>query len=143
MSSDNPPYPYYNGIPFNPSFFTSDTGTGLTESTANTLYLRNNPISLPILDFSYFNSEFAIKILQKLLTLRRDSSITEKALQFLLTQIYEYAIPVETLTSISNVAAIASGNDPETFINSSTRSMPIAQPQAGAALPPIRSIKGS
>ena len=37
----------------------------------------------------------------------------EKALQFLLTQIYEYAIPVETLTSISNVAAIASGNDPE------------------------------
>ena len=42
MSSDNPPYPYYNGIPFNPSFFTSDTGTGsgLTESTANTLYLR-------------------------------------------------------------------------------------------------------
>lgn len=37
----------------------------------------------------------------------------EKALQFLLTQIYEFAIPVETLASISNVAAIASGNDPE------------------------------
>ena len=43
MSSDNPPYPYYNGIPFNPSFFTSDTGTssgGFTEAEANTLYLR-------------------------------------------------------------------------------------------------------
>lgn len=40
MSSSNPPYPYYNGIPFNPSFFTSNTGTGLSESTANTLYLR-------------------------------------------------------------------------------------------------------
>ena len=40
MSSDNPPYPYYNGIPFNPSFFTSDSGSGLTETTANTLYLR-------------------------------------------------------------------------------------------------------
>ena len=42
MSSDNPPYPYYNGIPFNPSFFTSDTGTGsgLTETAANALYLR-------------------------------------------------------------------------------------------------------
>lgn len=42
MSSDNPPYPYYNGIPFNPSFFTSDTGTssgGLTEAEANTKYL--------------------------------------------------------------------------------------------------------
>jgi hypothetical protein len=40
MSSANPPYPYYNGIPFNPSFFTSDTGTGLTETAANALYLR-------------------------------------------------------------------------------------------------------
>ena len=42
MSSSNPPYPYYNGIPFNPSFFTSDTGTGsgLTETAANALYLR-------------------------------------------------------------------------------------------------------
>lgn len=42
MSSDNPPYPYYNGIPFNPSFFTSttDTGSGLTETAANALYLR-------------------------------------------------------------------------------------------------------
>jgi len=40
MSSDNPPYPYYNGIPYNPSFFTSDSGTGLTEAQANTLYLK-------------------------------------------------------------------------------------------------------
>ena len=42
MSSANPPYPYYDGIPFNPSFFTSDTGTGsgLTETEANALYLR-------------------------------------------------------------------------------------------------------
>jgi hypothetical protein len=40
MSSANPPYPYYNGIPFNPSFFTSDTGSGLTETAANALYLR-------------------------------------------------------------------------------------------------------
>jgi hypothetical protein len=39
MSSDNPPYPYYNGIPFNPSFFTSDTG-GLSQATANNLYIR-------------------------------------------------------------------------------------------------------
>jgi len=40
MSSDNPPYPYYDGIPFNPSFFTSDSGSGLTETAANALYLR-------------------------------------------------------------------------------------------------------
>lgn len=40
MSSANPPYPYYNGIPFNPSFFTSDTSSGLTETAANDLYLR-------------------------------------------------------------------------------------------------------
>ena len=40
MSSDNPPYPYYPNIPYNPSFFTSDSGTGLTEAQANTLYLK-------------------------------------------------------------------------------------------------------
>jgi hypothetical protein len=40
MSSSSPPYPYYIGIPFNPSFFTYNTGTGLSESTANNLYLR-------------------------------------------------------------------------------------------------------
>ena len=40
MSSSNPPYPYYNGIPFNPSFFTSDSGSGLTENEANAKYLR-------------------------------------------------------------------------------------------------------
>ena len=39
MSSDNPPYPYYDGIPFNPSFFSTDTG-GLSQATANNLYLR-------------------------------------------------------------------------------------------------------
>lgn len=39
MTSANPPYPYYYEIPFNPSFFTSDTG-GLSQETANTLYLR-------------------------------------------------------------------------------------------------------
>jgi hypothetical protein len=41
MSSSNPPYPYYDGIPFNPSFFTSDTG-GLSQATANNLYLRKS-----------------------------------------------------------------------------------------------------
>lgn len=40
MSSANPPYPYYNGIPFNPSFFKTDTSSGLTETAANALYLR-------------------------------------------------------------------------------------------------------
>ena len=40
MSSDNPPYPYYPNIPYNPSFFTSDSGTGFTEAQANTLYLK-------------------------------------------------------------------------------------------------------
>jgi chaperonin GroEL len=37
----------------------------------------------------------------------------EKALQFLITQIYDYSVPVEDLKSISNVATISSGNDPE------------------------------
>lgn len=40
MSSDNPPYPFYPGIPFNPSFFTSDNGSGLTEAQANAKYLK-------------------------------------------------------------------------------------------------------
>jgi hypothetical protein len=40
MSSDNPPYPFYPGIPFNPSFFTSDSGSGLSEAQANAKYLR-------------------------------------------------------------------------------------------------------
>ena len=37
----------------------------------------------------------------------------EKALQFLISQIYDYSIPVEDLTAISQVAAISSGNDQE------------------------------
>lgn len=40
MSSSSPPYPYYNGIPYNPSYFTSSTGTGLTQTQANGLYLQ-------------------------------------------------------------------------------------------------------
>lgn len=42
MSSSNPPYPYYNGIPYNPSYFSTGTGSdsGLTQTLANTLYLR-------------------------------------------------------------------------------------------------------
>jgi len=39
MSSANPPYPYYNGIPYNKNFFSSNTG-GLTVGVANTLYLQ-------------------------------------------------------------------------------------------------------
>ncbi len=37
----------------------------------------------------------------------------EKALQFLISQIYDYSIPVEDLIAISQVASISSGNDLE------------------------------
>ena len=37
----------------------------------------------------------------------------EKALQFLITQIYDYSLPIEDLKSISQVAAISAGNDTE------------------------------
>ena len=37
----------------------------------------------------------------------------EKALQFLITQIYDYSLPIEDLKSISQVAAISAGNDLE------------------------------
>ena len=41
MTSATPPYPYYNGITFNPAFFVQPTSTGgLTEAQANNLYLR-------------------------------------------------------------------------------------------------------
>lgn len=40
MSSSNPPYPYYPNIPYNPSFFNDTIQSGLSESVANTLYLR-------------------------------------------------------------------------------------------------------
>jgi hypothetical protein len=40
MSSSNPPYPYYNGITYNNSFFTTNTGSGLSQAKANTLYLQ-------------------------------------------------------------------------------------------------------
>ena len=40
MTSSNPPYPYYNGIEYNWSFFKSDTGSGLTQAKANALYLQ-------------------------------------------------------------------------------------------------------
>ena len=41
MTSSNPPYPYFNGITYNPSFFnSSSSSTGLTQTVANTLYLK-------------------------------------------------------------------------------------------------------
>jgi len=39
MSSSNPPYPNFNGITYNGSFFSSTSG-GLTQDQANLLYLR-------------------------------------------------------------------------------------------------------
>ena len=39
MSSYNPPYPYYNGITYNGSYFTSNT-SGLSKAQANALYLQ-------------------------------------------------------------------------------------------------------
>ncbi len=41
MTSETPPSEYFTGINFNPSFY-QDTGTtaGLSETTANSLYLR-------------------------------------------------------------------------------------------------------
>ena len=43
MTSSNPPYPYFNGITYNPSFFissSSSSGSGLTKAQANALYLQ-------------------------------------------------------------------------------------------------------
>ena len=39
MSSQNPPYPYFSGITYNSSFFSSSS-SGLTQSQANALYLK-------------------------------------------------------------------------------------------------------
>jgi len=39
MTSQTPPYPYFNGITYNPSFFSSSS-TGLTQGQANLLYLK-------------------------------------------------------------------------------------------------------
>ena len=39
MSSATAPYPYFNGITYNPSFFSSSS-TGLTQGQANLLYLK-------------------------------------------------------------------------------------------------------
>jgi hypothetical protein len=41
MSSASPPYPWFSGITYNPSFFPSSSSTGdLTKAQANTLYLQ-------------------------------------------------------------------------------------------------------
>lgn len=40
MTSSNPPYPYYNGIAYNSAFFTTNSGSGLTQAKANALYLQ-------------------------------------------------------------------------------------------------------
>ena len=40
MTSQNPPYPYFDGITYNSSFFGTTTSSGLTQAVANTLYLR-------------------------------------------------------------------------------------------------------
>jgi hypothetical protein len=39
MSSSNPPYPYYNGITYNPAFFNQPTN-GITQSQATLLFLQ-------------------------------------------------------------------------------------------------------
>ena len=39
MSSSNPPYPYYNGITYNPLFFTTNNSS-LTQAQASLLYLQ-------------------------------------------------------------------------------------------------------
>ena len=44
MTSQTPPYPYFDGIVYNPSFFSSSSSStssgGLTQTQANLLYLR-------------------------------------------------------------------------------------------------------
>ena len=40
MSSANPPYPWFSGIQYNPSFFASSLTGDLTKAQANALYLR-------------------------------------------------------------------------------------------------------
>jgi len=40
MSSANPPYPWFSGIQYNPSFFASSSSGDLTKAQANALYLR-------------------------------------------------------------------------------------------------------
>jgi len=40
MTSSNPPYPYYDGITYNSAFFTTESGSGLTQTKANSLYLQ-------------------------------------------------------------------------------------------------------
>ena len=40
MSSATAPYPYFNGIIYNPSFFSSSSSTSLTQAQANLLYLK-------------------------------------------------------------------------------------------------------
>ena len=40
MTSQPPPTYTFSGIDYNPNYFNTDTGTGLTTATANTLYLR-------------------------------------------------------------------------------------------------------
>ena len=40
MSSANPPYPWFSGIQYNPSFFASSSTGDLTKAQANALYLR-------------------------------------------------------------------------------------------------------
>jgi hypothetical protein len=40
MSSANPPFPWFNGIKYNPAFFTSSTIGTLTKAQANALYMQ-------------------------------------------------------------------------------------------------------
>jgi len=40
MSSSNPPYPNFNGITYNRSFFPTTTSGGLSQGQANLLYLK-------------------------------------------------------------------------------------------------------
>jgi len=79
MTSVQPPYPYYNGIIYNPSFFSSSS-TPLTISKANKLYLNKN-----VVDTATALETFTAGIKTSTILLNGNSNIFEDTTSTLVT----------------------------------------------------------
>ena len=95
MSSASPPYPWFSGIQYNPSFFASSTTGDRTKEQADLLYLRktvpdtaaaletfNGGIKTPLLDSLTSSTNLIIGANSGALTISKPLSVSYNPLFF-------------------------------------------------------------
>jgi hypothetical protein len=125
MSSASPPYPWFSGITYNPSFFPSSSSTGdLTKAQANALYLQKTipdtataletftgGIKTPSLDSLTSTTNLIIGANSGALTISKPLSVSYNPLLFLASNIgYRFA-PTLSSTSATTNSTILTASD--------------------------------